>query len=475
MKQYQSFIFDAFEFDESSREIRLHYSLDDDVTFMETITLPQHIELNTSHPDLNDALFALHLIGGISYYKTCLPKTIEIRSGALTESQAQFWNEVYENGLGEFFYRNDIDFRGLIRFPSSQKSEVSDREKNAQSPKPKAQSSIKPLVPLGGGKDSLVTVELLRSEGFDMTLLRVGQNPLIDTMAQETGFPLLNIKRALSQELFKLNEQGALNGHVPITAYISFLSIVIALLTDRTHVIFSNEESANVGNVEFHGKEINHQWSKSLAFERMFREYVGTFVTRDVDYFSLLRPLSELKIAEIFARYPTYLPLVTSCNSNWKIGGRQKKEDIRRKNGTNPPDHFHLPSSVLPPTGNWCCRCPKCAFVFALFAAFLPRKDLMHTFGKDLFEDAALLPLYRELLGLENFKPFECVGTPEETAAAFLLAHDRGEFEGSKAMDMFLNETMPEITEPDELIGEAMMPRPDHAIPAYFSTILKLL
>ncbi|HVW66814.1 MAG TPA: hypothetical protein VHA78_03725 [Candidatus Peribacteraceae bacterium] len=474
MKQYQSFIFDAYEFDDASREIRLHYSLDHDVSFTETITLPHDIEINAAHPDLDNALFALHLIGGISYYKTCLPKTIEIQSGTLTDAQAQFWNEVYENGLGEFFYRNDIDFRGLVRFPSDQRSEVSGQKNLHHLPLITDHLPPRPLVPLGGGKDSLVTVELLRSLGFDMTLLRVGQNPLIDTMALETGFPLWNIKRALSPELFKLNEDGALNGHVPITGYLSFLSIVVALLTNRSHVIFSNEESANIGNTEFHSKEINHQWSKSLAFERMFQEYVSSFITNDVGYFSLLRPLSELKIAEIFSRYPKYLPLATSCNRNWKIRKSDERLAMSDKQKKNSSD-YPLTANRSPLGTLWCGQCPKCAFTFALLAAFLPRKDLVHTFGKDLFEDASLLPLYRELLGLENFKPFECVGTPEETAAAFLLAHDRGEFEGSKAMAMFIDEAMPEITEPDEMIGEAMMTRPDHAIPDPFSGILKLL
>ncbi len=245
-----------------------------------------------------------------------------------------------------------------------------------------------------------------------------------------------------------MNARGALNGHVPITGYLYFLSVVIGLLSGRTHVAFSNEESAEDGNVEFHGKEINHQWSKSLAFETMFQKYVSTFITKNVTCFSLLRTLSELKIAEIFCTYPQYLPLATSCNKNWQILSKDA----------------HRP--------RWCGECPKCAFAFALFSAFLPKNDLEGAFGANLFDDVELLPLYRELLGLTGHKPFECVGTKEETAAAFIMAHNRGEFEGTAAMAMFLNECLTEITEPDEMIGEAMMPRIAHAIPPPFEKAL---
>lgn len=447
MNQYQTFIFDSYAFNRAKRIISLTYTLDDVVTFTETITLPQEMPID-DHPDLDKALFALHLIGGISYYKTCLPKTIEMRSGSLNDDQAKFWNEVYENGLGEFFFKNTIDFRGLIDFPCHGSTPLTMTLEVNQ--KPETRNQKRTLIPIGGGKDSLVTIELLKKGGFDCTLLRIGQHPLIDSMATEIGLPLWNVKRALAPELFTLNEQGALNGHVPITAYLHFLSIVISLLSGHTYTAFSNEESAEEGNVEFHGRQINHQWSKSLAFEEQFQDYIDIFVTKDTTCFSMLRTLSELSITKILAKnYPHYLPLLTSCNRNWQI---LSKDSNRSR---------------------WCGGCPKCAFAFALFAAFLPKADVISMFGKDLFDDASLLPLYRELLGITGHKPFECVGTPEETAAAFILIQRRGEFEGTAAMTMFMDEALPEITEPDEMIGEAMMQRSNHAIPEQFLPLLK--
>lgn len=409
MKQYSTFLFDSYDWNPEKGTVSLRYSLDDEVHFTETLTLPEApYVLPETEEEFDRALFALHLIGGVSYYKTCLPKKIEIRSGTLSPKQAKFWNSVYENGLGEFFFRNEIDFTGLVRFPSSETG-TEPVVRNSQF----AIRNQRVLVPLGGGKDSIVTTELLRGKS-DLTLFRMGHHPLIDQLATTAGLPLLTINRALAPELFKLNEQGALNGHIPITAYLSFVTILISLLYDFDAVAMSTEKSANYGNVEFKGKQINHQWSKSEEFEKLFQEYVRSSITNRVEYFSPLRSMTELQVAEIFVQYPQYFPCTTSCNANWRIVKERPKE-------------------------LWCGKCPKCAFVFTLYAAFLPKKTLIEIFGKNLFDDAALIPLYKELLGLEGFKPFECVGTPEETKEAFALARKRGDLSDTAIMKMFTN------------------------------------
>jgi hypothetical protein len=418
MKPYTTFIFDSFSHNAETGTIELVYALDgaeglttgDEIRFTETLTLPLGLPPAADKPGLPEALHALHMIGGISYYKTCLPKTIEVRTQPLTEAQARFWHTMYEEGLGEFFFRNRIDFRGLIHFPFEPGLETGSTP--PLPPREEGMQGKKVLVPIGGGKDSVVTAELLRKAGATVTLFRVGQHPVIDRLAEAMGLPLLTVKRSLSSRLFTLNEEGALNGHVPITGYLSFLAVVVALLGDFDAVAFGNEESASYGNVTYLGKEINHQWSKSLACEEMVRNYIAASIHPSLRYFSHLRTWSELNVVREFAKYPQYLPLTTSCNTNWRI--------VKER-----------------PANLWCGECPKCAFVFALYAVSLPRPTLLKTFGKDLFADANLLPLYKQLLGLEGFKPFECVGTPEETREAFRLAHGRKEWEGTPAMELF--------------------------------------
>lgn len=452
MNPYHSFIFTSYAFHRKTGKIELNYSLDDDITFTETITLqsPYGIPSDAS-------LFMLHLIGGISYYKTCLPKTIEIRSGTLNEKQAKFWNTVYESGLGEFFFKNKIDFRGLINFPFDNK--LSRKETPFRDV---STGATKILVPIGGGKDSIVTIELLKKINLPITLLRVGHHPFINQLASIAKLPLLTIERSLSGNLFDLNAQGALNGHVPITAYLSILSIVLSEAYGFSHVVFSNERSADEGNVELHGKQINHQWSKSVAFEKALREYIKTSATSNVEYFSLLRPFSELSIVQMFAQYPQYFPHFTSCNSNWKI--------LKIPNQQHPS-----PGAASPRAGRWCGRCPKCAFAFAMLSAFLSKDDVLTIFeGNNLFADDALLPTYRELLGLEGIKPFECVGTPEETYSALMLADDKEGWEGTAVMTMLEKEALHVFPDAEKTLNEVLMPSGEHCIPETFRPILPL-
>lgn len=447
MKQYEAFIFDSYAFFPETGIIELKYKLDDEVEFMETVQLPPESVQAYAQYDaatLDRALFALHLIGGISYYKTHCPKQIDVRSGNLNRAQAGFWNEVYESGLGEFFYVNNIDFRGLVQFPISE--EVPNR---ADLPTPGGNlREDHVLVPVGGGKDSVVTVELLRAAGIHATLFRMNEHPLIERLAGELMLPMITVKRSLSPTLFLMNQQGALNGHVPITGYLSFLTTVLAVLYGFGSVVMSNERSANIGSLMFYGKEINHQWSKGLRFERLLQDYLKSSIHPQLQHFSLLRPLSELSIVRIFVDLPHYLELTTSCNTNWKILGEKEA------------------------TPKWCGTCPKCAFIFALLSAFVPKDHLVSVIGKNLFEDEELLPLYRELLGLEGFKPFECVGTPEETQAAFLLARAKGDYQDTPVMQMFLRDSLPHIADAQSVINAVTSASPDHAIPGGFSTVL---
>ncbi len=435
MKTYQTFNIDSYELDATSREIRLHYSLDDEIFFTETFTLPAEVPLPDVLTDSLDGLLsALHIAAGISYYKAACPGAIEVRTSELSPERASFWTEVYEKGLGEFFFRNQIDFRCLITFAANGPTvpEISQEEEV---------KSV--LVPVGGGKDSAVTIELLREAGVAMTLLRVGSHPLIEAFVAETGLPCLTVERTISPELIALNEAGAKNGHVPVTAILSLLALIVAELRGDGAVVMSNESSANDENVEYLGMKINHQWSKSLAFEEGLQAELRRIGTK-AQYFSLLRPLNELQITQLFAQHPQYLELCTSCNRNWTLTKQR-------------------------PTERWCGTCPKCAFVFLLLAAVVDRPPLVEAFGgKNPLDDASLLPMYRELLGLQGHKPFECVGTPGEVAAAFLLARERNQWQDTAALTMFETEALPTLGDAHDVIGQALVAKGDHRIPAAF-------
>jgi len=399
--------------------IELNYSLDKQISFRETLQLPVQWKIIPKHSlkALEKAIEALHLAGGISYYKTYLPR--EMAGVDLDENQARFWREVYEKGLGEFFYRNKIDFRGLINFPALKK----------ESEPPPGDSPLEEdcLLPLGGGKDSIVSAEILKQAGIDFTLISLRDADPIANTAHAIGKPRLVIDRQLDAELFRLNDQGAYNGHVPITAYISFLLVLCGIVYGKKYLVMSLEKSANFGQLLFHGLDVNHQYSKSEEFEGNFRRYIASYVHSGIEYFSLLRGYHELKIASIFCQlqnFDRYANIFTSCNSNFRI--------IRERARTL-----------------WCCNCPKCLFVFIILAPFLEKKKLLTIFGENLLERHDLLPLLEELLGQRNFKPFECVGTVEESQLALLLISQKADYQNDLLVRYFTDKILPHLGRTD--------------------------
>ncbi len=392
MKQYRQFIFEDYRFDPTAKKIELDYSLDGEVKFTESYALQfDFVELNEAAVDR--AVFALWIMAGVSYYKAALPDEIVVKKGGLSEKQADFFSKTYRLGLGEFFYRNQLPVKD-IRFPYGKHDESVSVDGLKGS-----------LVPVGGGKDSIVSVELMRKVAASITTWRVGQNELVKPLLEVMQTEHFDVARTISSNLIELNGQGAYNGHVPITAILSCLAVVCALLSGRQDVAFSNEWSAGEGNVEYQGVQINHQYSKTLEFERDFQEYLANFVTPSVRYFSVLRPLSELRISEIFcSKYMgKYAGTFSSCNRNFKQGNEHPF--------------------------TWCGECPKCAFVFLVFSPFVPKAKLIDLFGgRNLFESSQLAQTYQELLGLTGHKPFECVGEIQECRQAVVMARTTGEY-----------------------------------------------
>lgn len=361
---------------------------------------------NMSQELITRILNNLLLVLGISYWKTYCPKKMEILPFILSKKEAEFWNTVYTKGLGEFFYKNNINFHGLVQFPYS---------RNRIRKLAKYDTRIiknRSLLLFGGGKDSLVSAELLKKRKKDFALFRVGESTIQKKTAAMVARPSFVFTRAIDPKLFALNNKKEIyNGHVPASALYAFLGIFAAMLYNFRDVIASNEKSANYGNVRYLGTVVNHQWSKSQEFETLLKSYLKQFVTSGIHYYSLLRSMNEIEIVKRFALYPQYFGAFSSCNRNFSITKKPRKK--------------------------WCGKCPKCAFVFAALAAYLPKEVVIEIFEKNLFADEKLVPLYKELLGFQKFKPFECVGTPEETRRAFRVIQKSGEYNQTPVMRMF--------------------------------------
>jgi hypothetical protein len=386
--QFDVMRFPSYAFDPETGVATFDYLLDgpEPLAFTETITFPAPPGRPVPET-FRRVLDLLHVVAGVSYYKVGAPARV-VAPTAVPPAAKDLFTAVYTQGLAEYAYRNQlphvldlvVEVPGVI--------EPAEPVDNAQA---------RPLSPVGGGKDSIVTLEILRAAGLDPVPFSVNPNPLLVSVLDASGLPSLAARRRLDPSLFELNKAGARNGHIPVTAINSLIAIATAAWHGLGPVVMSNERSASDPNLVWNGHEVNHQWSKGVAAEGLLRAAVTAHAGLTEPYFSLLRSLSELHIAQLFARHDRYDDYVTSCNKAFKLHDR---------------------------TARWCGDCPKCRFVFLAMAPAMDRGRLTHIFGVDMFADEAQVPGFLELLGIDAHKPFECVGEVEESLVALSMLDD---------------------------------------------------
>jgi hypothetical protein len=389
--------------------VALRYALDDDLAFTETIEIPVPGPLSeATRRSVAGLVSLLHLVAGVSYFKTAAPPAVSLESGLPGPAGAALLEALYSEGLGEFAYTNGLPSLPRPRFAS---------DPAAAAPRPVAAPGTRTLVPLGGGKDSVVALEAIRRSGRDFALFSVGDaTPIAQTAAVAAG-PRLIARRRLDPDIGALNAAGALNGHVPVTAVVSLIALLTAALNGFDAVAMANERSASTGNLRWDGVDVNHQFSKGLRAEELLRAALAE-VAPELDYFSALRPLSELAIAKAFARFPEYHGAFTSCNAVFRI------DPERRATA-------------------WCRDCPKCRFVFLALAPFTAPADLEAVFGGDLLDDPAQYDGFALLAATGGHKPFECVGEETETVAAFRMLAEQPAWRDHAVVARFAAEVLP--------------------------------
>ena len=325
--------------------------------------------------------FNIGMIELISYWKCACPPKIILKCGYVDEEQKMFWKKIYFHGLGELFFTNNIK-TNMEDFVTIENS----LEKNVFEYNDISDESNGYIVPIGGGKDSCVTLETLKINKESDFALIINPKPVTLKCAEIAGLDsnnIIEIYRTIDKKLIELNAVGFINGHTPFSAMLAFVSYFTAYLLSKKYIALSNENSANESNVV--GEKINHQYSKSFEFEEDFENYSSKYLKAPVKYFSFLRPLNELQIAKIFSKHEKYHSVFKSCNVGSK--GAQWK---------------------------WCCNCAKCLFAYTILSPFLYREKLVNIFGEDLYEKESLLNTFIELTGNGDVKPFDCVGTFEE-------------------------------------------------------------
>jgi len=387
-KDYPVFSYDSYKVTESSQYITIQYLFDNGaVQFNPKIIIKKNKYIINNINSIEHIAFLHGMFELVSYWKaTCSPKIL-IKPYNLSNNLTNFFKKLYFLGLGEFRYLNNIH------------DSVSENEffdfvfiDNKQLPTIKINGlTDNKIIPVGGGKDSSLTLDILSKFNTDNNIC-LSINPSLASyktieISKCNTENIIEIKRTIDKNLIKLNQKGFLNGHTPFSSVVASLSIIISSLTNSKYIVLSNESSANETTV--YNSEINHQYSKTIQFEKDLQQYIKENISDEMRYFSILRPLNELQIAFLFSKLKQYHTHFRSCNNGSKIN-------------------------------SWCCNCAKCLFTYIILSPFIQQKELVKIFGKNLLEKEELQQTFNQLIGISAIKPFECVGTREETNIAII-------------------------------------------------------
>lgn len=426
-EKHKEFIYHGFDIADDG--IFFHFSIDGYDFYPSWKTESKLLEKKT--PFLENIVFNIGMAELVSYWKCACSPVVRVLCGSLTEEQCLWWKKLYFNGLGEFFYRNgiDADFDSFMQI-------IPD---NSDMPLCKCDKTVDGyLVPVGGGKDSVVTLELLRQYHDETMCYIINKGGAAVACAKTAGFDdncIVGPRRTIDRALIERNADGYLNGHTPFSAVVAFSAYLYAYIYGKKYIVLSNESSANETYVS--GKQINHQYSKSTEFERDFREYVSRYLDDSIQYFSLLRPWSEWQIAKKFVTYPKYFPVFLSCN----LGSK---------------------------TDKWCADCAKCLYVYILLAAFLDDETLVKIFGKNMLDCEKYADMFDGLVLDGTDKPFECVGTKSEVRLSLYMA---AELRSGKQLPLLLRRYTD--TEPSKPVSLENYFDTDNFVPQHLIGLLK--
>lgn len=419
-KEYPDFIYKSYCWQINNDTIRIEFKFTmGDIEFNPFILINgiNGIRADVLKPSTIDNLaFNMGLAEIPSYWKTACSPHILIEADYLDKDQVRFWKDLIVN-MGQFYCENNLPFLEpeiIVTAP-----------KNIKNPAVADLVFDRFLVPLGGGKDSLVSLEVIKrylgrknnKEQIrdNIITFTLNANVALKNLIQTCQIKNVFIERHIDPRLIELNNRGYLNGHTPFSSILSVIGVALAVLFGCRDVVISQEQSSNEGNIIYRGRTINHQYSKTIEFENKFRKYSQKYLAKNIYYYSLLRPLFELQVTKIFANYSQYFPLFLSCNKSFTIKNIQNKIN----------------------TG-WCGACPKCLSVYLMIYPFIGHDAAIRIFGQDLFKNAGLLPLMRQLIGKEGYKPFECVGTFKEMRAALYLSLIRAKEDNSGGLPVLL-------------------------------------
>jgi len=397
------FIFKSYSFDDEATTAHFLYGFEDGRNFEESVKFKKSVQYDNEL--LDRALFLAFVLIGTSYYKT-FPSTEVVLEQPLDDWQTKFFNSVYQEGLSQFAFENKLHREDLAHFKAT----------GDYSSEPVSYQGLGTLVLESGGKDSLLSAVLLRKKGIDFTAWYLSSSEHHPKTLDDVG-PVLELAvRKIDRDSLKTAaDDGALNGHVPITYIVQSLAAIQTILLGKSDILVSIAHEGEEAHDHIGDLPVTHQWSKMWHAETAFAEYVSRYISPNIRVGSPLRQYSELRVAELFVEnaWEKYGHQFSSCNvANYGQGA----------------DNTTL---------KWCGNCPKCANSYLLFAPFLPSTELKSIFNnQDLFTKPTLEQTFKGLLGIDGVpKPFECIGEIDELRLAYQKSQAKGGY-GSLPFDV---------------------------------------
>ena len=359
------------------------------------------VELARVHGDALLDRLAFHVaLFQINAVASLRPDVLELGAYALHANPrvVALWQTVFRKVWAQWRWEHDLPDYAGPRFV--------DAPALAPPPRPVSVPAgpVELLAFCGGGKDSLVALKLLERGGLPFATLGYAhsiygaaapQHALLDRLGAASAARSGRNDSGCSTTSSTRRSRGCVPSSASSTLLAAetpasvFAALPLALARGYRGLVVAHERSANAATSTWAatGEEVNHQWGKSWEAEQLLDHYVRTELLADVRYFSVLQPVHDEVIFELLARDAELAPLTHSCN-------------VRKP---------------------WCGACAKCAYVWLQMAAHLPPAIVDATFGADLGERPDNDRWFRQLLGLAEHTPFECVGSPPEARLALAL------------------------------------------------------
>lgn len=317
---------------------------------------------------------------------------------------ADLWSTIFRNVWGVWRYENDIpDYAGP--------QVIDDPIKDVGSP---ASVRLRPdiggklLMLCGGGKDSLATAKLLEGAGVPYEAMVYShsiygkaqrQHDLIDSMLRHTSARRVHrgwvYDTALDSPAARVHPEYGVKRMLSAETVSSYwTALPIALQHDFERVALGVTKSTDEHNFTWEktGEEINYLWGMSVRAEKLLHDYIRAEIAENLSYFHLLRPIYDLLVFSLLTRDQAAVTSTHSC-------AQQKP---------------------------WCCRCPKCIYVWMHLVAYLDDWVVDQMFRENLFDLPENRSFIRKMLGIEGYKPWDCMGTVSETQVAYLLCRAKG-------------------------------------------------